>query len=198
MSDNNPRLILICCEGLTEELYFNMVVDIRRIPNTLVPPAKSFNGAKHKRLIDICEQVRADASTQYDLKEAEIEVWSVFDKDDWSNGFTELEHYANSKKVRLAYSDPQFETYLLQHLSQDRSRKFGTNLENHLSQKMNSAGHGATYNKSDLTWLRNLIDKTPSTIEMAITNSCVRNNRTKTPFLTTHRLIKRLLEFEPK
>jgi len=200
MRENDPRLILICCEGTTEELYFNAVIDARRIPGALVPPAESFNGSKHKALIDICAQKRANTSSdpKYDIPEDEIEVWAVFDKDDWSHGFTSLERYAANKNIRLAYSDPQFETYLLQHLSQDGSRKCGDELEHYLAQKMDDAGHGSAYDKSNLDWLKKLIDDRPRTLEMAIANANLRSNRTRSPFLTTHKLTERLLEFEPK
>lgn len=196
MTNSEPRLILICCEGQTEEGYFNAIVKIRRISNTLVPPAKSF-GSQHTQLIDICDQERLRASQVNDLSPDDIEVWAVFDKDHWRNGFTSLEQYASQKNVKLAYSDPQFEAYLLQHLSADASRLTGQALESHLSQSMQNAGHGP-YSKGELKWLEKLLDERPKTLEMAILNSNSRSRRTRSPFLTVHKLTERLLEFEPK
>jgi hypothetical protein len=109
MRENDHRLVLICCEGTTEELYFNAVIDTRRIPGTLVPPAESFNGSKHKALIDICVQKRANTSSdpKYDIPEDEIEVWAVFDKDDWSHGFTSLERYAKAYNTGMEQANDQ-------------------------------------------------------------------------------------------
>lgn len=196
MPNGTPRLILICCEGRTEESYFNAIVRMRRISNTLVPPAKSF-GSQHTQLIDICDQERLQASQDNDISTDEIEVWAVFDKDHWRNGFTALEQYAATRNVRLAYSDPQFETYLLQHLGADSSRLSGQALEDHLSQVMESAGHGR-YIKGNLNWIETLLDERPKTLEMAIANSNTRDRRNRSPFLTVHKLVERLLEFEPK
>lgn len=191
-----PRLVLICCEGQTEEAYFNTVLKRRNISNALVPPARSF-GSQHTQLIDICDQEKQHTSIHIDIPTDDIEVWAVFDRDHWRNGFTALEQYASEKNVRLAYSDPQFETYLLQHIAADSSRASGQALENYLSQLMEAAGHGL-YAKGDLRWLDELLYLIPKRLEMAIANSNLRDRRNRSPFLTVHKLTERLLEFEPK
>lgn len=196
MNNRAPRLVLICCEGGTEKKYFDIVVKARHISRAIVPPAKAFN-QQHRQLIDRCVKERNKISQSRDIPEDEIEVWAVFDKDHWRNGFTELDQYAAEKHVRLAYSDPQFETYLLQHFSADASRVSGEALETRLSEIMENAGYGE-YEKGNLKWLETLLDERPRTLENAITNSRVRRRRNQSPFLTVQLLTERLLEFEPK
>lgn len=204
MNSSDPRLILICCEGQTEENYFTIVKTIRRITSVQIT-VESFDGKSNTSLIDICVQKRQEMSQLYDMAEDEVEVWAVFDKDGYSGTFTQLEQYADTKAVKLAYSDPQFETYLLQHLSQDASSLSGRQLEDRLTTQINQfintplgSSYGA-YSKPNLDWLEYLLDQRPSTtLEMAITNSRIRDNRTRTPFLTVHNLTVRLLQFEPK
>lgn len=191
---DNPRLILVCCEGLTEELYFRSLVASRRI-NAVIMHIASYKGSQHESLIGICEAERNRVCAEEDLTADELEVWAVFDKDDWKGGFTALEQYAADKGVLLAYSDPQFETYLLQHMEQSSCSDSGATLEAYLSSVLVDAGYGE-YDKSNLSWLIELMDAKPKIIETAILNADIRSRRTKTPFLTVQKLTKRLLEFE--
>lgn len=189
-----PRNILICCEGQTEKAFFDLIINIRRINSAVVLPSQSF-GSQHTQLIDICTKERTRVSLRNDISEDEVEVWAVFDKDQWRDGFTALEQYARSNSVQLAYSDPQFETYLLQHIQADGFRGSGAELEDYLSDILSTAGYGE-YIKGDIKWLAELLDGRPRVLEAAIVNSNIRNRRNRTPFLTVHKLTERILQFE--
>jgi len=183
-----PRRLLILCEGGTEKLYFDSLVQHKRI-YTL--PIEVFGKkGQHKALIDKCVVERKKKADDLNLSENEIEAWAVCDCDRMKIKYLELLRYSEEKKVKLAFSNPQFETYLLQHFEakgpKKRKEELILELEKHLNEK---------YNKNNLSWFDEMIDKDPKRVEVAISNSNKLGNHTRPPFLTIQKLTERLLEF---
>ena len=183
-----PRMLLILCEGGTEKRYFDSLVQHKRI--RMVPIEVFGRKGQHKALIDKCVSKRKEKTKEYELIESEIEVWAVCDCDKKKINYLKLLQYSESKNVKLAFSNPQFETYLLQHFeakgTKKRKEELILELEKHLHKK---------YNKNDLSWFDEMIDKDPKIIEVAISNSNKLGNHTRPPFLTIQKLTERLLEF---
>lgn len=182
-----PRFLLILCEGGTEKLYFESLIQIRRLH------IRSFkilgNQGQHEYLIRKCVVKRREKATELGLSESDIEVWAVCDCDKKKINYLKLLHYSEVRNVNLAFSNPQFETYLLQHFEAKRTKKkkekLILELEKHLSEK---------YSKSDLSWFDEMIDRDPKKLEIAISNSEKLNTHNKPPFLTIQKLTKRLLQ----
>ncbi|WP_165173145.1 hypothetical protein [Adlercreutzia sp. ZJ242] len=65
--------------------------------------------------------------------------------------FAELAKYAEEAGVFLAFSRPQFESYLLQHFEQSKETSRDALYEK-IGSHMGSYGDGK-YNKADLQWL---------------------------------------------
>jgi len=190
-----PQLILICCEGKTEEQYFLMLRDIFRISGGIKIQTVS-NLGQHKTLVDASAARRDEIFTEAGIFEAEddIEVWAVCDRDSYSDSYTKLRKYADSKSVNLAFSDPQFENYLLQHFEgPNKSKNKGRELEQELASTMLEARLGQAYLKGDLEWLRNMVDAKRSVVAHAAKNSNQFTTHTKQPFFTVQNLVTRLL-----
>lgn len=184
-----PRLLLILCEGGTEKRYFDSLIQHKHV--RMVLPVETLGSkGQHKALIDKCVSKRKEKIEEDKLNESDIEVWAVCDCDKKKINYQKLLQYSKSKNVRLAFSNPQFETYLLQHFeakgTKKSKEKLILELEKHLHQK---------YNKNDLSWFDEMIDKDPKKLEIAISNSNKLGNHTRPPFLTVQELTKRLIEF---
>lgn len=160
------RVILICCEGKkTEKQYFDIVVS-HRLRSGSGPSVKIKTlGAQgqHKRLIDNCLRQREHFGKSMDIPTGEIEVWAVCDKDTMNCTLDELETYAEQRDVKVAFSDPRFEVFLLQHLKTSATKATGRQLDQLLSKAI-----GAKYDKTDITWVKNIIDKNPHILETVI------------------------------
>ena len=184
-----PRALLILCEGTTERLYFESVIQHRRVSRVLDVQVFGKQG-QHKALIKKCSSLRKATAKELKLSEDEIEVWAVCDRDVIKITYRVLQTFANAKNVKLAFSDPQFETYLIQHFefkkTKNKRATLITELEAYLSDK---------YDKGDLSWIDKLIDEDPARLDFAITNADKLKNHAKPPFLTVQKLTKRLLEF---
>ena len=179
------RLILILCEGKTEEIYFSIINRHLRISNGFVEILDK--QGQHKSLIKRCDQKRKDYAKNLGIDPTEIEVWAVCDKDSYKGGYQKLAAYACEKNVNLAFSDPQFETYLLQHFEFIKTKAKQEELELKLGSYI-----GEKYNKTDLQWFEDMIDEDPGKLDFAIKNSDQLNNHAKPPFLTVQELTKRL------
>jgi len=113
---NKERVLLICCEGKeTECQYFNAIKNQYRISQGSVRVKVIGGLGQHKRLIDESVVHRTQLVERYGLCDEDIEVWAVCDNDDMSIAYTDLLKYAKENSVKLAFSDPAFEIYLLQH-----------------------------------------------------------------------------------
>lgn len=182
-----PRVVLILCEGVTEKLYFTLVTKNKRIPGVKISILEK--QGQHKPLIKRCANKRQEYAKELEINEDDIEVWAVCDKDNLKSGYLKLQRYADTEKVKLAFSDPQFETFLIQHFEYKKIAKKGKSLERLLSSYIKEE-----YQKADLTWLDKIIDEKPATLIFAIENARKLNNHTSSPFLTVQELVSRLLE----
>ena len=183
-----PRAILILCEGVTEKLYFDSVIRNKRIAKVLPVEVLGKQG-QHKALIKKCAERRELLAEELEISERDIEVWAVCDQDNLKIGYQKLLEYADKNCVMLAFSNPQFETYLVQHFEYRRITTKREHLERDLSTYL-----GETYNKTNLDWFDKMIDEDPAKVKQAIINSNKLDNHTKPPFLTVQKLTARLLE----
>ncbi len=196
---NNPDLILIGCEGKTEVLYFNILKRRFRLPTFVkvlpeIKKDKYRNLGQHEKLIkNVAERKR---EIEAEIGEgAKVEAWAVCDRDEYNGSFVELRDFAKEKGVELAFSDPQFENFLLQHFTQNKSRSKKGEVERELSEEiLRTEPWFGLYNKADLGWLEEMIDKKHATVDFAIRNAEVFKNHTRQPFFTVQKLVKRLIE----
>ena len=198
MSNEEPQLLLICCEGVTEERYFSILREIFRIDVGIDIQIIAGDGRQHKTLVDLAVEKRQSLFAETDIFDSEddIEVWAVCDRDSYASSFTKLREYSESQGINIAFSDPQFENYLLQHFgSPDSSKNKGAVVERELTTAMLSSGVTVGYTKGDLEWLREMIDKKFSVATAAIAHADTFSNHTKKPFFTVQRLAERLLQF---
>lgn len=194
------RALLICCEGKTEKLYFDMLATrIYRIPRYIEIEVIGEKG-QHKALVDRTIEIRRRMAAKGGIEEGDIECWAVCDDDGMPFAYSELLRYAEDRTVHLAFSRPQFESYLLQHFEPSKAVKERA-LFDALSRHKLNAGDSEPYGentKADLSWLeRTLFDK-PKLIDIAITNANQRAIQSSSPFLTVQKLTERLRELERK
>lgn len=195
-----PELILIACEGKTESLYFNILQKAFRLPTWVKiipdPGEKEYeNLGQHETLFKNATNQRQVLSKELDIVETNIETWAVCDRDNYTGSYTKLKNKAKQYNINLAFSDPQFENFLLQHLLASKSASSGKKIEQELSQHIMKIQPGGTlYKKNDLSWLENLIDQKHATVKAAVKNADMHTNHTKQPFFTAQRLVERLLD----
>ncbi|MDR1495984.1 MAG: RloB family protein [Clostridiales Family XIII bacterium] len=192
---DNPQIILICCEGkVTEKLYFEIIQNTFRVANISIhifPKA-----GQHYHLIDKSFDTKREFAEEFGFELDDIEVWAVCDRDNLKDSFTKLKDYAEQHGVDLAFSDPQFENYLLQHFgSPNNCHKRGFELEQELTATLLNHGVGVAYDKSNLRWLAVMIDQKPRLVEEAIRHADAYSVHSKQPFFTIQRLIERILSF---
>lgn len=192
--EEKPIVILIGTEGKeTEPQYFNIVINQKRIRQKADVKIIGALG-QHKQLIDEVVKHRAIKAKSLGLKDEDVEAWAVCDKDTMKCTLVELQEYADSKGVMLAFSSPCFEVFVLQHLTQSSSNGNARELESKITAELNKIRKGLTYDKSDLSWFNEMVDSDPQVLERAIKNSSYIENSENTPYLTTHHLLGRLLE----
>ena len=196
---NSPDLLLIVCEGKTEALYFSILKRRFRLPTfiKILPELekKQYQSlGQHEKLIDKANEKMKEYEAELG-DGAIIETWAVCDRDEYEKSFTHLGNFARERDVSLAFSDPQFENFLLQHFSQDKSKNSKTKVEQELSMKMLQRDTKfGLYNKADLSWLDEMIDKKHSIVYSAIQNADIFSNHTRRPFFTVQKLVYRLLQ----
>lgn len=193
-----PELILICCEGNTEAVYFSILKKRFRLPTFIkvIPDSDTeyCRLGQHEHLIDMANKKRMEYADEFSIQPEHIEVWAVCDRDNYKDSFTHLQSYATNQNVHLAFSDPQFENFLLQHFSLNKSASKKAALEKELSEYIISVKpQYAPYCKGNLDWLDEMVDEKHSIIDTAIKNANTFSNHTKQPFFTIQKLIKRLL-----
>ena len=188
-----PRAILICCEGKTEAEYFQILRRVYRIPGFIKVKIVGQIG-QHRALVDRACEARAAFARDEGLDEEEVECWAVCDDDCMEISYADLLSYAERHDVRLGFSRPQFECYLLQHFEQSgsvRAEEVFSKLSRH---KLDSGG-GSPYDeasKSDLEWLSSAILAKPKIIDTAVVNADLRGRQSGALFLTVQDLVKRL------
>lgn len=191
-----PELLLIFCEGKTEARYFSILKKHFRLPAWIKVIPDPDEGCRtlgqHESLINNAATRRDKFASELGIDAEVIETWAVCDRDQYPGSFSQLRQYAESKNIKLGFSDPQFENYLLQHFSLNKSRSRGPNVIQELSEKIGSA----LYKKGDLSWLEEMIDLKHSLVCTAATNAGNFSNHTKQPFFTVQNLVLRILSFE--
>lgn len=192
-----PRSLLICCEGRTEQIYFDILLDFFRLPGYVKVEIYGQKG-QHFALIDNTVEKRKEIHSETGFSQSEIESWAVCDEDRLPCSFNKLAAYAEERDVNLAFSAPQFEMYLLQHFEQSSSTK-QSEVYRRLSFYRNQNGGIGKYDnstKADLNWMATAIDKKPKIVLTAITNCDLRDREAKRPFFTVQNLSRRILELK--
>lgn len=195
---NRPELILVCCEGNTEVSYFNILKRRFRLPTYVkILPDPDFDYhrlGQHERLIDGAVEKKGRYSREFDIPLEAVELWAVCDRDNYRKSYTVLNNYAVENEVNLAFSDPQFENFLLQHFSPNKFAGKSNSLMLELSRRIAMADCGfAMYHKGNLDWLDSMIEKKHEIIKEAVKNAEIFSNHTKQPFFTVQKLVNRLL-----
>ena len=118
----------------------------------------------------------------------------VCDRDNYKDSYTKLKRYADDRNVLLAFSDPQFENYLLQHFTVNNSTNRKTAVEEELTTYIlaRNPDYGP-YQKGNLDWLDEMIDEKHAIVGMAIKNASTFSNHTRQPFFTVQKLTNRLI-----
>ena len=192
------RAILICCEGKTAKSYFEVISDIFRISFATAIEIVGEKGM-YKSLIDKTVAERQKYAQEKDLAIEEIESWAVCDCDKMPIKYHELKDYAESFNVKLAFAKPQFEAYLVQHFAQSKTTK-KDELCKMLTEFSKRYGYDKKYvkDKANLSWLYQAILDDQNIVDIAITNSKLRNKPLDPVFLTVQDLTAFLVSLEPK
>ena len=192
-----PLRILICCEGKeTEPQYFDMVANLFRVAVRV--NVKIFgNRGQHIKLVDSAVQLRLQIISQDGLADDEIEAWAVCDHDEMHVTISELEAYAIKNNVKLAFTNPNFEVFLLQHFTRSATNASNTELRKLISAEMKARKIASGYSKNDLTHFRTIISNDPQLVHDAVSNSKHMEDRDNTPYTTVHLLVNRLIELGP-
>ncbi len=191
------RLLLIMCEGKTEKEYFEILRRAFRLPAYIDSMIFGEKG-QHKPLIDKTVQKRSEVAEEFGLDEIEIEAWAVCDDDRMACSYQELLHYAEDRSVKLAFSKPQFEYFLLQHFEPCRDSK-KQEIFAKLGHYRGQYGEDPVYDnsvKAHLDWVQQAIEDKPILVRTAIANSDLRDSPQEKTFLTVQRLPERFLELE--
>lgn len=184
-------ILLICCEGKTEQQYFRILRRNYRLPGAQVVIIGE--KGQHKSLIDRTVQEQHKLCEEYKVLPEEIECWAVCDDDGMTSRYADLLSYAEEKMVHLAFSRPQFEAFLLQHFEQSGEHHPVAIFEKLSTHKMKY--DGAPYDsssKADLAWLETAIDTKPKLIDIALVNADQRQRQAEKLFLTVQCLVKRM------
>lgn len=125
-----PKMLIVCEGKLTERIYFEGIRRLRRIPRELVTlecaagvPRSLVDRAAILKQSNL-EASNGDATLLYD------QVWCVFDRDDHPN-IAEAKQKAKAHELKIAFSNPSFELFLLLHCAdcnQDLHRDVVRNL----------------------------------------------------------------------
>ncbi|HIW77155.1 MULTISPECIES: RloB family protein [Gordonibacter] len=187
------RVILICCEGKTEKEYFEILRRSYRIPGYVGIHILGEKG-QHKALIDRTLEERDILVQELGINADDIECWSVCDDDRMTCSYAELLNYAESHKVKLAFTRPQFEAFLVQHFEQTGIWK-KEDLYSKLAAYRKEMGFDAVYDdsaKSDLRWMEKAIDEKPKRVDTAVVNANLRLKQSDRCFMTVQQLVERL------
>jgi hypothetical protein len=193
---NYRKLLLICCEGKkTEPQYFSALQGIYHVPAKFMQISGGLGS--HYELIDNCLKAKDEylSSEGFDFVDDEIEVWAVCDFDKMNKKditWATLEKEADSKGVKLEFSKPDFEAYLLQHFEQSSESK-----RPEIHKKLSEVA-GTKYDKSDIGWLESILEDDPQIIDTAIVNCNQRRRSAQDVFFTVQNLVERIKEFEPR
>jgi hypothetical protein len=112
-----PKAIIVCEGKVTEVIYFEGVRITRRIPTSRVVVHSA--AGRPKQIVDEAVRLRKqnDALNRSQGLEVADTVWAVFDKDDHPL-IPEAKQKAKKNNIGLAFSNPNFELFLLSHFEQ--------------------------------------------------------------------------------
>ena len=197
VNNSRPLAILICTEGKkTEPQYFDFVISRMRISEKIeIKVIGDLN--QHIRLIKESAIARAAVAEKYEISEEDIETWAVCDKDDMQCNLKELKNYAKMNNIRLAFSDPNFEIFLLQHFKKSATNGTNKEIQMLISKELASRKLGK-YDKTNLSNILHVIDENPACLKFAIANCNLMSDEESTPYVTVHNLLARLLEWAVK
>ena len=196
--ETRPKLLIICCEGeRTEPQYFDALIKNYRIRSSVSIEVINDQG-QHKVLIDNAVKVRDQQAKAKDIKAKDIEVWVVCDKDLMHYHLDELVAYAKKRNVQLAFTDPCFEVFFLQHFCKSTTSATGKTLEARISKEMAKKGLDTPYKKEDISFFKKLIYEDPQLVLNAIKNCAAISDPSQAPYTTTHILVERMLSFTPR
>lgn len=193
-----PRALLICTEGKTEAEYFRAITAIYgTLPYGTELRILEQLG-QHETLIRRAAAERKRLADELETSIGNIEAWAVCDDDGMARSFAELLAYAETRGVHLAFSRPQFESFLLQHFEPsrvtDRHELFAR-----LTLYRGRYDFYGSYDdskKADLRWMRDALTAKPRLIDAAIANANLRRNPAGNVFLTVQDLVVRVKELE--
>lgn len=195
---NVPQKVVIFCEGKTEVEYFKIIRDVWRV-NLIGRNDIRRKSQQGKALIDtVVLETQKEANENPDIYASldDIEAWAVCDQDKCATCYPNLQKYADDNGVNLAYTNPQFEHYLMQHFGGPRTfAGRGDKAKQEINDLAKEVyGLDIQYNKADLSWLRLLIEEKQSIVKTAIVNADnYSKTRSRLPFMTTQELTKRML-----
>lgn len=109
-----PRLLIVCEGKVTEFIYFDGIRRFRRIPRELVTLDRGSGVPLSlvERAIILKQKNREDAAKDSYLLFDQI--WCVFDRDEHPN-IPEAKQLAQKHNIKVAFSNPNFELFLLLH-----------------------------------------------------------------------------------
>ena len=182
------RRILIVCEGeKTEPNYF------KSFPaNPVVYDAIKVAGVGNNTCFVVNEAIRLRDKA---VKEGEpyIEVWAVFDKDDFTvSDFEKAVQIAAGNYIKCAYSIESFELWYLLHFNY-----YDTGISRNEYIKKLSSLLGKPYNKNDETMYKTLFRKMNTAIKNAstlYTRQCCKSLTEQNPVTLVFQLVQRLTE----
>lgn len=149
-----PKAVIICEGKVTEPQYLNGLRVERRLPESRVVIHRAKGDPK--RVVDEAVRLKKlnDAENARDKLDVKDTVWAVFDRDDHLE-IPEAKQKARANDVRIVFSNPCFELFLLFHftdLTRDEHRDVVTRLlRDHMPdyvKKVDYRGYGlhARYN----------------------------------------------------
>ena len=183
----NLRRILIVCEGeKTEPNYF------KRFPeNPEVYDRIDIHGTGYNTISLVNEAIRLKLEAQK-KKEPYIEVWCVFDKDDFSiEQFTNAIILAGKNQIKCAYSIEAFELWYMLHFNFYDAALSRDQYKEKLTEFL-----GKTYHKNDEEMYQLLQKRKNIAIQNARKLYTIQHERSfaeQNPVTTVYLLVERLL-----
>lgn len=180
------RRFLIVCEGeKTEPNYFKKFPD-----NPEVYDSIDIHGTGYNTVSLVQEAIRLKNEAQK-RNEPYIEVWCVFDKDDFSiEQFQNAIFLATKNRINCAYSIEAFEIWYLLHFN-----FYETALSRNQYKEKLSGLLGKTYQKNDAEMYQLLIQRQNTAMQNARKLYALQQNRSiaeQNPITTVFRLVERL------
>ena len=181
------RRFLIVCEGKeTEPNYFNDFPDNPEVCDYIKTRGTGFNT---ESLVNKAIRLRDEAQKK---KEPYIEVWCVFDKDDFSaEQFNNAIELAKQNQINCAYSIEAFELWYMLHFNYYDAALSRQQYKEKLTELL-----GKTYQKNDKEMYKLLEKRMSTAIQNARRLYLLQYKRPLTeqnPITTVFRLVERLL-----